>query len=639
MDAPLGQGLDTTRWAGFDAPMDIELAEIRNFLAQHPPFDGLSAPTLTQLPGRLTARYYKRGSTLVSAGGANSHMFVLRSGAVDILDPHGALVERSEPGTCFGMSSVISGGPSTYTMIAREDSLTYRMPADVFNELVGTQPSFAHFFMTQQAGRIRSAVESVHVAESGGAVLRTTVRDIIKRPPVRTEPTASIREAAATMTRERVSALLVIQDDHLLGIVTDRDLRSKVVAVGRDTSEPVSGIMTQEPHTITASARAFEVLLDMTEKNVHHLPVIDGDRVIGLVTAGDLMRLEQANPIFLVGDIGKQADLEGLQRCAARLPSVVETYVAHDAGADDIGRVVTAVGDAITRKLLNFAELKLGGPPVRYCWVALGSQGRLELGLQSDQDHAIIIDDAVSPDQLPYFADLARLVVDGLESCGYQLCPGDMMASNPRWRQPLQAWGRYFSGWMNEPDPDALLYAQTFFDMRPVYGDNSLFTRLQGSVVSRAPQSSRLLTHLAKQCQSWQPPIGFFRDFVLETEGEHKNTLDLKAGGIVAIVQMARLFSLSKGLTQVNTRARLAAAASAGALSQENADNLTDAFELINYARLHHQIRQLKSGRTPDSRLDPSELTAFEKRHLRDAFGIIRKMQGAVGYIHQIHYT
>ncbi len=619
--------------------MDIELAEIQQFLAKYPPFDLLPTPTLSQLPHQLTARYYKRGSTLVTAGGSNDHMFILRSGAVDILDPHGALVERSEPGTCFGMSSVISGGPSTYTMVAREDSLTYRMSAEVFHELIRTQPSSAHFFMTKQAGRIRSAVEAVHVADSGGAILKTRVSDIVQRGPIMTAATASIRDAALTMSEKGVSALLVMQDDELIGILTDRDLRSKVVAVGRDTSGPVSAIMTPEPHTIDASARAFEVLLDMTQRNVHHLPVLRDGQVVGVVTAGDLMRLEQANPIYLVGDIAKQTDLEGLQRCAIRLPSIVETYAARDASADDIGRVVTAVGDAFTRKLLNFAEATLGAPPVRYCWVALGSQGRLEQGLQSDQDNALILDDSVQPEHLSYFADLARHVVGGLEACGYPLCPGDMMASNPQWRQPLQTWGHYFGGWMNEPEPDALLYAQTFFDMRPVHGDNSLFTRLQNSVVSRAPESTRFLTHLAKQCQAWQTPIGFFRDFVLETEGEHKNTLDLKAGGIVAVIQMARLFALSNGLTQVNTRARIQAAASAQALSQENANNLADAFELINYVRLRHQIRQLKSGQTPDSRLAPSDLTAFEKRHLRDAFGIIRKMQSAVGYLHQIQYT
>ncbi len=618
--------------------MDVELAEIRDFLAAHPPFDELPPEILAQLPRQLSARYFKRGSTLVAVGHPNTNMFILRSGAVDIRDPHGALVERSEPGTCFGMSSVISDGPSTYTMVASEDSLTYLMPATVFHDLIGTQPPFARFFLTKQAGRIRSAVEAVQLADSGGAVFKTRVRDIVKKAPITTAPATSIRDAAGVMSEKRVSALLVMEDDDLVGILTDRDLRSKVVAAGRDTSEPVLAVMSPKPHTIDANALAFEVLLDMTEKGVHHLPVLESGRVIGMVSAGDLMRLEQANPIFLVGDIAKQTDLEGLQRCAARLPDIVEAYVAQDASADDIGRVVTAVGDAFTRRLLNFAEAALGAPPARYCWMAVGSQGRLEQGLQSDQDHAIILEDGVLPEQLPYFADLARRVVDGLVACGYPLCPGDMMASNPQWCQPLQTWGHYFGGWMNEPEPDALLHAQTFFDMRPVHGDNLLFTRLQDAVVGRAPHSTRFLTYLAKGCQAWRTPIGFFRDFVLETEGEHKNTLDLKAGGIIAIVQMARLFALSKGLTEVNTRARLQAAASVDALSKENADNLADAFELINHARLRHQIRQLREGRTPDNNVEPSSLSPFEKRHLRDAFGVIRKMQNAVGYVHQTQY-
>ena len=619
--------------------MDVELVEIRDFLAAHAPFDELPPAVLAQLPRQLSARYFKRDSTLVAVGHTNAQMFILRSGAIDIRDLHGALVERSEPGTCFGMSSVISDGPSMYTMVAIQDSLAYLMPADVFNELIRTQPPFTRFFMTQQAGRIRSAVQDVQVADSGGAVLKTRLRDIVKKSPITTAPTTSILDAAVVMRDKRVSALIVVSGDDLVGIVTDRDLRNKVVAAGRDTADPVSAVMTPDPHTIDASALAFEVMLDMTEKGVHHLPVLENGRVIGLVTAGDLMRLEQANPIYLVGDIAKQVDLAGLQRCAARLPNIVETYVAQDASAEDIGRVVTAIGDAFTRKLLNFAEAELGAPPVLYCWMAVGSQGRLEQGLQSDQDHALILDDAALPEHMPYFADLAHRVVDGLEACGYPRCPGDMMASNPQWCQPLQTWGRYFGGWMNEPEPDALLYAQTFFDMRSVHGDNQLFTRLQTAVVGRAPHATRFLTYLAKQCQTWRTPIGFFRDFVLETEGEHKNTLDLKAGGIIAIVQMARLFALSKGLSEVNTRARLHAAASAEALSQENADNLADAFELINHARLRHQIRQLKQGRTPDNNVAPSSLTSFEKRHLRDAFGVVRKMQNAVGYVHQTQYT
>lgn len=631
--------LDKWRRTGFDSYMDVELAEVRDFLAMHAPFDSLTREVLDGLPAQLSARYYRRGSVLVTAGRENNEMFVLRSGAIDIIDTHGSLVERSEVGTCFGMSAVISGGVSKYTMTAHEDSLVLVMPGKLFLDLMASQPAFSRFFMAQQAGRMRSAVEAVQVTDSGGAVLKTRVKDMLKREPICAPPDTPIREAARIMSERRISALLITIDGRLEGIVTDRDLRNKVVAINRDSTDPVSEIMTVDPVTMPLHSLAFECLLEMAQRGLHHLPVVDGDRVVGLVSAGDLMRLEQANPIYLVGDIAAQNDLAGLKSSAARLPSVVETYIAQDASADDINRVVTAIGDAITRKLINFAEAELGPPPVRYCWVALGSQARLEQGLQSDQDNAIIIDDSVTEADREWFAQLADRVCSGLVECGYPACPGDMMASNPKWRQPLRQWGLYFSGWINEPEPDALLNAQTFFDMRPLYGDNELFSRLQRSVVSWAPKANRFLAYLAKQTQQWTPPIGFFREFVLETEGEHKDTLDIKAGGIIAIVQMARLFTLSKGLTPVNTIARLKAAAGASALTEENAQDLADAFEFITYMRLRHQVRQLRAGQEPDSHIKPAELTAFEKRHLREAFQIIRKMQNALAFIYQTHLT
>ncbi len=619
--------------------MDVELAEVRDFLALHAPFDSLPKGVLDGLPAKLTSRYYRRGSVLVTAGQENREMFVLRSGAIDIIDTHGSLVERSEVGTCFGMSSVISGGVSKFTMTSHEDSLVLVMDGKLFLELMATEPAFSRFFMAQQAGRMRSAVEAVQVTDSGGAVLKTRVQDMLKKQPIWAPPDTPIREAARIMSEKRVSALLITVDEKLEGIVTDRDLRNKVVAINRDSTEPVSQIMTSDPITMPMHSLAFECMLEMAQRGLHHLPVVDGDRVVGMVSAGDLMRLEQANPIYLVGDIAAQTDLAGLKISAARLPAVVETYIAQDASADDINRVVTAIGDSITRKLINFAEAELGPPPVRYCWVALGSQARLEQGLQSDQDNAIIIDDSVTEADHEWFAKLADRVTSGLVECGYPLCPGDMMASNPMWRQPLRQWGHYVSGWINEPEPDALLNAQTFFDMRPLYGDNELFSRLQRTVTGLAPRSSRFLAYLAKQTQQWSPPIGFFRDFVLETAGEHKDTLDIKAGGIIAIVQMARLFALSKGLTQVNTMARLKAAATASALTEENAQDLADAFEFITYMRLRHQVRQLRAGLKPDSHIRPAELSAFEKRHLREAFQIIRKMQSALAFVYQTHLT
>ena len=625
--------------------MDVELAEVRDFLSQNEPFDALPPAVLDDLPKRLVAKYYRRGTAVVSLGERNRYLYVLRSGAVDIVDAQGALVERTDPGGSFGVSSVLSGDASLYTLRAIEDSLCLLMPSEVFHSLMGTHPAFADFFLRRQAGRLRHAVEAVHHEESGSAILRTRASDIVKRAPITIEPTRTIREAAQLMTERRVSALLVTEpvagasEGRLVGILTDRDLRSKVIAGALPIDDPVSTVMTPDPVTIAPDKLAFEVLVLMARRGWHHLPVVENGRLVGMVTSGDLMRLEQANPSYLVGEVEKQTTLEGLVACSHRIPRVVSHAVAQDATAEDVSRVVTAIIDALTRKLIEFAEADLGAAPVPYCWVALGSQGRLESGLQSDQDNAIIIDDRATDEQVAWFAGLASRVVDGLEACGFERCPGDMMASNPQWRVRRATWGSYFAKWMNAPEPDALLNAQTFFDMRPVHGEVRLFETLQGAVVARAPQATRFQAYLAKQAQRFEPPIGFFRDFVLADSGEHANTLDIKAGGIAPIVQIARLLTLSKGGSELNTHGRLKSAAVAGALSEEKAADLADAFEFINYVRLRHQVRQLKDGESPDNHVPPATLSSFERRHLREAFTIIRSMQKALAFVHRTDVT
>ncbi len=618
--------------------MDVELAEVRDFLAKHHPFDELPRSVLNELPSRLVTRYYRRGTPLVAHGEANEFLFILRSGAVDIVDAHGHLHDRADPGQSFGLSSVMTGGASAFTLTATEDTLCLLMPAAIFHHLIQTQPTFARHYMEQQATRIREAVEQVTADDSGSALMRTTVRDIIRFAPITTTPDATVRQAAQVMDDKRVSALLVTRDEELVGILTDRDLR-RVVARALDADAAVSTIMTANPSTISPDKLAFDVLVELTQNRFHHIPVVEDGKVIGMITAGDIMRLEQANPTFLVGDITRQTTLEGIVASVKRLGNVVEIGVSQDATADDIARVVTAIGDAVVRRLIELAVEEFGPAPVPWCWVALGSQARYELGLQSDQDSAIIVSDAMQPEHADWFASVANRVVDGLEACGYPRCPGDMMASNPAWRVPLAQWGQYFRHWINEPEPDALLNAQTFFDMRPVYGQTALYDTLHAAVAQWAPRSARFLAYLAKQAQRFTPPIGFFRDFVLEGEGEHKDTLDLKAGGIAPVVQMARIFALSNASGETNTVARLKAAGRAGAISEDNAANLADAFEFINHVRVRHQVRQVKAGRTPDNHVAPATLSSFEKRHLRDAFGIIRKMQQALAYVHRTDVT
>jgi CBS domain-containing protein len=609
---------------------DVELTEIRDFLAGTAPFDELPDRLLDQLPRRLTIRYVRRGRALIARGSDNHHLFVVRSGAIEIRDADDNLVERGAEGTCVGSITLVEGNPSTFEVTAIEDTLVLAMDAATFTETTAADEGFRTFFDRQRAARMRGAVAALHVTASGDAILRSSVRDHLGRPPVAIEVGASTRDAARVMDDARVSCVLVLDAGRLAGIVTDRDLR-RVLATGRDVDAPVTEVMTADPVTAPVESMAFELLLTMASRAIHHLPVVEAGRPVGVVTTTDLVRLQQANPVYLAGDVAKQTTVEGIADIAARLPEVVEVLVRQDASADDIGRIVTAVGDSVERRVLDLAEERLGPPPVPYCWVTLGSRARLEQALAADQDHAMILSDEADETHGVYFGALAAFAVDALERCGYPRCPGEVMATNARWRLPLAAWRRAFARWLDEPTPDAVLAASIFFDMRPVHGDTSLFAALDGGVRARVPEAGRFLGHLSREAVDHAPPLGFFRNLVVEREGEHARALDIKKGGVAAVVKLARVHALRAGAPALNTQARIAAAVAAGSMSAEQGEDLRDAFEFISYVRLRHQAAQVRTGGRPDSFVDPSDLSGFDRRHLREAFAIIRHAQSTLG--------
>lgn len=610
--------------------MDVELTEIRDFLAQHPPFDALPPEALDDLPRRCTMTYARRGTEILRQGQRGDRLWLVRSGAVDITDD-GQLVDRVGAGGAFGMSAVVEHGPARYAVTAREDSLLLTLPQADFEELSGRHPAVAVHFAATHHGRIRTALSQLQSSTRGSAVLKTSVRDLLRFAPVWTGPGTSIAEAARVMTESSVSSLLVMEGERLLGILTDRDLRRRVLAAGVPPERPVSEVMTRDPVTVGAGALALEVLLEMTARNIHHLPVVDhDDRVVGLVTTTDLVRLERSNPVYLVSDIAAQDDVDGVVEQAARIPSVVQQLVAEDATAEDIGRVTTKLVEAVTARLVELAAAELeaagrGGPPGRYAWAALGSVAREEVGLGGDQDHALVLADDADPDD-PWWAQLAERVTAGLEACGWRRCDGDVMATNPQWRMTVRQWHAQFSRWSHEPKPEAVLWAAIFYDMRGVHGDASLVEQLRAEVVPMGGRSDLLMAYLTGQASRMRPPIGFFRGFVLEDAGEHRDTLDIKRG-VAAIVQLARVHALRAGSAALGTGERLQAAAARGQLSKEGAGDLVVAFELLSYLRLRHQAEQVRLGQEPDNHLDPAGLSGLDRRHLRDAFQIVRTAQ------------
>lgn len=610
--------------------MDVELAEIRDFLAEHPPFDALPPEVLDDLPRRCTLTYARRGTQILRHGERGDRLWLVRSGAVDVTD-EGQLVDRVGAGGAFGMSAVVEHRPTRYAVAAREDTLLLTIPQAAFEELTAKHPAVAVHFAATHHGRIRTALSQLQSSTRGSAVLRTSVQDLLHREPVRAEPQVSIAEAARVMTEASVSSLLVMEGERLVGILTDRDLRRRVLAAGLSPDRPVHEVMTPRPVTVQADALALEVLLEMTSRTIHHLPVLDSTgSVLGLVTTTDLVRLERANPVYLVSDIAAADSVEGVVELAARIPLIVQQLVAEDASAEDIGRVTSTLAEAVATRLIELAVAELeaegrGGPPGGYAWAALGSLARAELGLGGDQDHALVLADDADPDD-PWWAELAERVTTGLEACGWPRCAGGTMATNPRLRMTVRQWREQFAQWSHEPEPEAVLRAAIFYDMRGIHGDPSLIEALRADVVALGSRSDLLLAYLTSQAAKMRQPIGFFRNFVLEDAGEHQDTLDIKRG-VMGIVQLARVQALRSGSAALGTRTRLEVAAASSNLSQEVAADLADAFELLSYLRLRHQVEQVRVGDTPDNFLDPAGLSGLDRRHLRDAFQIVRSAQ------------
>ena len=612
--------------------MDIELIEIRDFLKQHHPFDLLPQEALEKLPKSIEVRYARRGTVLFEPGEENKFLWVVRTGAVETLDPEGNLLARLSEGECFGVRAILRGGIAVNRCEAIEDSLLYLMPVTEFDRLREAYPQFAFFFSPMWGDRLRSARELAETGgENGMGLMSAKVRDMLKRAPVTTSADVTIQQAAQQMSKEGVSCLLVTDGGKLIGIVTDKDLRNRVVAKGIAYDHPLSEIMTTDPIFIQADDYLFDALLTMSRSNIRHLPIIDNGEVAGVVTTTNIIQKQTTSMVYLVGDIYKRNSIAGLREVVKQVPAMVMNLVDTGASAHNIGHVVSTVTDAIATRLLQLAEEKFGEPPIPYSWIVVGSEARHEQTALSDQDNGLILHDSYDEAQHgEYFRNLSKFVSDGLNDCGYIYCPGDVMATNDKWRQPLSQWKKYFAKWIDTPEPEALMLSSVFFDMRSIYGDESLYTNLREFVLKKATGNRIFLSFMAGNALTHQPPLGFFKNFVLIRGGENDHTFDLKHNGVVPIIDLARTYALDAGLSEVNTEDRLKAAVEKKIISQAGANDLLDALEFISITRLRHQARQIRNSQKADNFMPPDDMSHFERNHLKDAFNVVKTMQSAL---------
>jgi CBS domain-containing protein len=458
----------------------------------------------------------------------------------------------------------------------------------------------------------------------------TPVGRLGRREPISIAPSASIREAARLMSERGVSSLLVGDPGEMIGIVTDRDLRNRVLAAGRDPTDPVSTIMSREPISLEASRPVFEAFLAMAARGIHHLPLTEDGRPVGMVTTRDLVSLQTQHPLYLVREVHKQETVAGLVEVCGRMPRMFALLLQSGARAEDVMRMLTALTDAVTKRLLQLAESKFGSAPMPYAWLAFGSQARCEQGPHTDQDNGMLLARAPLGDEAAYFRSLSEFVCAGLDACGYVYCKGGIMAQTDQWRQPLPVWQGYFETWMRTPEPKALLHASIFFDQRCVAGDRGLLDALQASVFAEPGRHGIFLAMLARHALGHPVPLGLFRRFVLEHHGEHRDTLDLKKSGALPLTDLLRVRAIAAGIREPGALARIDGLRQRGRMASTDANELSAAFRLLARVRLEHQAQQFEAGEAADNRLNPSHLNRIDRDALRDAFLVVRQAQAAL---------
>lgn len=621
--------------------MEAEQIEIAEFLGRYPPFSFLPEKTLQRAAASVEISYYRQGTDVFRFGDEIHDLCIIRSGAVEIYRRNGNLYNRLSIGDVFGQLGLLMSNRVRLPARAMEDSLLYFLPETLFHELCDEFEEFAYFVEVDDKRKLNKEVEQ---QRGEGALSREKVASLLGREPVMINTSASIRHAAMKMTQDSVSSLLIVdeitsyEDDgqphyDLVGILTDRDLRTRVVSQGIDLDSSVASVMTPSPKTIDKDTYVFEAMLMMLRFNLHHLPVVERGQPKGVLAISDIVRYESKNSLYIVGRIHRQQSQEELLEVAKDVPDCFIRMARQDASSHMIGSAMSVIGRSFKQRLLELAEEKLGPPPIPYCFLALGSMARDEQLLITDQDNALILsNDYDAKRHGPYFDELSRFVSDGLDKCGYPYCTGRIMATNPRWRKTINEWRECFAEWIDYPNPDALLNSSVFFDLEGVAGCTEWADELYAFVVNRAKERPKFLASLARNALLRTPPLGFFKEFVMEQDGEHRRTINLKRRGTAPLADLIRVHALAVGSLARNSFARLDDVIKAGILPDKRGQELKYALEYLAMVRIRHQVEDVKEGKEVDNTIEPDTLTDIERRNLKEAFNVLNNSQRFLKY-------
>ncbi len=594
--------------------------QVEDFLNTSAPFDVLDKEQKLELV-KHTELVYLTADNVGDLQKGDASLYLIQNGQFSVQDSDAPLRHLSE-GDYFGYVNIMENRNFPLSISVDSPGLVYCFKASAVAPLFDL-PVIRYFF----DGLRNNALQNHAISDTNSMWLYKGLEDVINKSPVSVDVETSITAAAQLMTTQKVSSLLVTREDKLIGIITDRDLRSRVVAASLDIHLPVSHIMTPNPAQIMGNRTLFDALALMTERNIHHLPVIDQQTLVplGMVTASDIIRHQRGNVLFIIGELSKAENLYELTRLSWQLPHYFSAHAKKAGDYDIAGKILSQATDIMTRKLIGFFQQANGKAPMMFAWLVYGSQAREDQTMGSDQDNGLLLAQRPNKAQAEYFAKMAEYVCNGLAKCGIKLCDGNIMASNPDLRLSLDEAIEEAKRWVKAPTKDAIMHFNIFLDVRCAAGDVSLFKQLQRK---RAPlmQQNMFLAALTRNSNEISVPLSMFQKFIYEKGRKEKDVIDLKTRAVALINNIARIYALADGVTLPNTLARLEALSSNSQLSKRDATNLRDIWLFLNRLRWRHQLE----NKVTDNRVSISSLSSIEKHQLKAAFKAIERTNQAM---------
>ena len=613
--------------------------DIAEFLGSRDPFSGLDEGALERLAAKTEVEFFPAGTMIIPQGRlSQGRIRVIRRGSVELVD-RDKVVDLLGEGEMFGHPSVLSGLPARYGARASEDTLCYSLPAEEVIPLLGRPSSLRYLTRSLLARTGRPSGDAI--APPSPEVAQQSADALVRRPPLICAPETSLREAARRMNAEQASSVMVELGDGEFGIVTDRDLRAGVVAGPLSPDDPIRDAMAAPVIGVSADQTGADVMLAMIENDIRHVPVFSArSEVLGVIVAIDLIAAETSSPFVLRRAIARAKSKRELSEAAARLRSTVIALRRAELAPAQISEVISAVADSLIVRMIDLAIESEGPTPAEFCWMSLGSHGRREPVPSSDIDSGMAWRDIPEQDPLSsearrslassrtaeYMRGIAASVADCVRVVGWRLDPHGVTASGAFSASSIEDWQRSIEQWLEHPTDNRVLIATSILlDGRIVYGPQRGLDVKQ--LLFETGSREILERWMLRLALAAKPPTGFMHDIVVDGSGERKGTFDIKHGGLLPIVDLARYTALRADVRVTPTLERLRLAAASGVIEVTEARVLEEAYDLFSALRLEHQVEQLEQGREPDNRIDPKQLDPLTRRYLRDAFREVAAVQ------------